>query len=263
MKKLLEIEDMSISYGNKPTVKNVSLQLDEGEICCLVGGTGSGKSTVLHAIAGISSKAVRITGGSIVFDGIDLIGLREMERRALLGNRIALIFQNPESYFDALMTIGDQFTEFLRHMEPGMAKDECLKISAKALQEMRLDDPERLLKLYPFELSGGMLQRCSIAMAMLTKPKLLLADEPTSALDIVTQILGELKLLNQNTGTAILMVTHNMRVAETLADTVSVMHEGRIAEAGPVDQVLYHPANAYTKELIRSLPTMEEARLID
>ena len=102
-------------------------------------------------------------------------------------------------------------------------------------------------------------------MAMLTKPKLLLADEPTSALDIVTQakILGELKLLNQNTGTAILMVTHNMRVAETLADTVSVMHEGRIAEAGPVDQVLYHPANAYTKELIRSLPTMEEARLID
>ena len=265
MKKLLEIEDLSISYGNKPTVNSVSLQLDEGEICCLVGGTGSGKSTVLHAIAGISSKAVRITGGSIIFDGTDLLGLREMERRALLGNRIALIFQNPESYFDALMTIGDQFTEFLRHMEPGMAKEECLKISSKALQEMRLDDPERLLKLYPFELSGGMLQRCSIAMAMLTKPKLLLADEPTSALDIVTQakILGELKLLNQNTGTAILMVTHNMRVAETLADTVSVMHEGRIAEAGPVDQVLYHPANAYTKELIRSLPTMEEARLID
>ena len=124
--------------------------------------TGSGKSTVLHAIAGISSKAVRITGGSIVFDGTDLLGLREMERRTLLGNRIALIFQNPESYFDALMTIGDQFTEFLRHMEPGMAKEECLKISAKALQEMRLDDPERLLKLYPFELSGGMLHAAAL-----------------------------------------------------------------------------------------------------
>ena len=146
-----------------------------------------------------------------------------------------------------------------------MKKEICLEVSARALREMRLDDPERLLKLYPFELSGGMLQRSSIAMAMLTKPKLLLADEPTSALDIVTQakILGELKVLNKNTGTAILMVTHNMKVAETLADTVSVMYSGKIVESGDTQTVLHHPSNDYTKELIRSMPTMEEARLIE
>ncbi|MBQ8919686.1 MAG: ABC transporter ATP-binding protein [Acidaminococcaceae bacterium] len=265
MKKLLEIVNLSISYGNRPTVKNVSLHLREGEIHCLVGGTGSGKSTVLHAIAGISSKAVTVTGGEILFDGAALLAKTESERRSLLGSRIALIFQNPEAYFDSLMTIGDQFTEFLQHIQPGLSKENCLKISTEALRKMRLDDPARLIRLYPFELSGGMLQRCSIAMAMLTKPKLLLADEPTSALDIVTQakILGELKLLNQETGTAILMVTHNMKVAETLADTVSVMHNGEIVETGATDLVLHHPVHSYTKELIRSLPTMEEARLID
>lgn len=265
MENLLEIVDLSISYGDRPTVRRATLSLKEGEIRCLVGGTGSGKSTILHAIAGISSKAVRITNGQIIFEGTDLASLSDEERRKLLGNRIAIIFQNPESYFDALMTVGDQFTEFLRHIKPQMPKEECLCISADALREMRLDNPERLLKLYPFELSGGMLQRCSIAMAMLTKPKLLLADEPTSALDIVTQakILGELKLLNQATGTAILMVTHNMRVAETLADTVSVMYNGAIVEEGDTEDVLHHPDHEYTRKLILSLPKMEEARLID
>ena len=265
MKKLLDITNLSISYGNKPTVKGVSLRLDEGEIHCLVGGTGSGKSTILHAIAGISSKGVHITAGTIVFDDTDLLAVDEKKRRQLLGSRIALVFQNPESYFDSLMTVGDQFVEFLQYRNPAMKKEICLEVSARALQEMRLDDPERLLKLYPFELSGGMLQRSSIAMAMLTKPKLLLADEPTSALDIVTQakILGELKVLNKNTGTAILMVTHNMKVAETLADTVSVMYSGKIVESGDTQTVLHHPSNDYTKELIRSMPTMEEARLIE
>ena len=265
MKKLLDITNLSISYGNKPTVKGVSLRLDEGEIHCLVGGTGSGKSTILHAIAGTSSNAVHLTAGTIVFDDTDLLAVDEKKRRQLLGSRIALVFQNPESYFDSLMTVGDQFVEFLQYRNPAMKKETCLEVSAQALQEMRLDDPERLLKLYPFELSGGMLQRSSIAMAMLTKPKLLLADEPTSALDIVTQakILGELKVLNKNTGTAILMVTHNMKVAETLADTVSVMYSGKIVESGDTQTILHHPSNDYTKELIRSMPTMEEARLIE
>lgn len=265
MNDLLSVKNLSVAYGENTTVRNVSLRLAEGAIRCLVGTTGSGKSTVLHAVAGLLGAGARITGGSIVFCGEELSDATPSRMRELLGNRIALIFQNPENFFDPIMRIGDQFAEFLKYHDSSLQNAECADMTVKALAEMRLEEPERLLSLYPFELSGGMLQRCAIALAMLSKPRLLLADEPTSALDIVSQakILGELKRLNRETGTAILLVTHSMKVATALDGLVSVMHDGEVVEEGFARDVLSQPKAAYTKELIHSLPDIEEMRLVE
>ena len=265
MSKLLAVQNLCLAYGGRPTVKNVSLSLEAGEIRCLVGATGSGKSTVLAAVAGTLGAGARIMAGSIKLAGRELLGLPDKDRRHILGREITLIFQNPENFFDPIMRLGDQFTEFLRYHSPDMPLSAARHLAAESLGAMRLENPERLLALYPFELSGGMLQRCAIALSMLANPKLLLADEPTSALDIVTQkkILAELKKLNAETGTAILMVTHSMKVAAAIADTISVMHDGCLIESGCARDILTAPRAQYTKELLAALPRLEEMRLVD
>lgn len=254
---MLEVKNLCISYGKKATVKNVSFAVRTGQIVGLVGESGSGKSTVVRSILGILPSNGKVTSGDVTFQGERLIGLGSKDWRKIRGRKISMIFQHPGNSLNPVMTVGAQFCECMKVIQ-GTTKVAALEKAGKLLEELHLSDPQRVLKSYPFELSGGMCQRVAIALAMANNPDLLLADEPTSALDVTVQAqtIDVMMELREKYGAAILLVTHNMGVIAHMADMVGVMYQGELVEWGTRKEILGNPIHPYTKALIRAIPSM-------
>ena len=254
---MLEVKKLCISYGKKTTVKNVSLAVCAGQIVGLVGESGSGKSTVIRSILGILPSNGKITSGTVAFQGEDLTKLSQKEWKKIRGRKISMIFQHPGNSLDPVLTIGTQFCECMKAVQ-GTSRDIAMKKAEELLEELHLSDPQRVLKSYPFELSGGMCQRVGIALAMANNPDLLLADEPTSALDVTVQAqtIDVMMELRKKYGAAILLVTHNMGVIAHMADMVGVMYQGELVEWGTRKEILGNPIHPYTRALIRAIPSM-------
>ena len=255
MEELLTYEQVEIRYNGTPAVKNISFSLRPGEILGIVGGSGSGKTSVLRAATGILGKGGRIAGGEIRLRGEKLNGLPEREMRRIRGAEIGMIFQDSAASFCSTRRIGPQLWESMRaHGKVSRAEAEGKALTL--FEKLGFRDGKRILNSYPFELSGGMNQRVGIAAAMLLNPPVLLADEPASALDAVVQkqVIREILLLRELYGTAVILVTHNMGVVSALADTVLVMREGTAVEYGEKERILSCPQHAYTKELLDCVP---------
>ena len=265
MQSLLTVNDLSIGFKkNKSTVKGISFSVNAGETLALVGESGSGKTLSCRAILRILPSIAQIRSGQILLrkqnTEIDLAQLSESKLRDIRGDRIAMIFQEPMRSLSPLHRIGDQIAEVLtlhRDCRAGQAKKQVLEEFA----HVGFADPERAFRAYPFELSGGMQQRAMIAMATVAKPDLLIADEPTTALDMTTQaqVLGLLKNLQQETGMALILVTHDLGVVANMADQVVVMNQGKVMESGPSRLVLGSPAHPYTCKLFNAAPVIPES----
>ena len=252
---ILSVQELSVAYGSAPALRAVSLEVRAGEIAGIVGESGSGKSTLLRAVAGLLAPSVQVTG-SIRLEGRELAGARPRELRALRGSTVSYLFQNAERSFDPLFTIGAQFDEVMRAHEGRASRDQRRARQCAALSRMGFTDPDRVLAALPSELSGGMAQRVALAFALAGSPRLLLADEPTSALDVDAQerVLELLRELNEQEGLAIIMVSHDIDLVARFASRLIVMHEGRIVETGPSEQVMREPQDPYTRELIAAIP---------
>ena len=260
---MLELDHVTIAYGETQAVEDFSLHMEPGEIVSLVGESGSGKTSVIRGILGLLPGGGAVTQGNIVFDGKDLLDVTPEQWRTVRGREISMIFQDSGAMLNPTRKIGTVFAEYLRTHEK-LTKKEAWEKGTRMLARMRLPSPENIMRSYPFQLSGGMQQRVGIAMAMSYEPKLLLADEPTSALDVTTQaqIVGEMARLRRDYGTAILLVTHNLGVAAYLSDRILVMRQGRIEEAGNRDTILQSSTNAYTRSLLESVPTLGGVRYV-
>ena len=254
---VLEVEGLSVAIGARRVVDATGFALAPGEVLALVGESGCGKSMTALALLGLLPAAARLEGGRIGFEGRDLARLPERELRALRGNRISVIFQDPSGSLDPLMTVGAQLAEGLR-AHRRMGREEAHERSLAMLRAVGISEPERRLAQYPFELSGGMCQRVMIAIALAAEPAVLLADEPTTALDVTiqAQILDLLRDLQREMGMAIVIITHNMGVIAEFADRVAVMYAGRIAEEGPVGRIFDAPTHPYTAGLLSSTPDL-------
>lgn len=260
MGSILEVQHVTITYKNKIAVEDVSFQVSEHQILAIVGESGSGKSTLIRAIDGLLPEAGNVTGGEIFYKGILLNDPRQKELQKLRGKEIAMIFQNPGEYLNPRRKIESQFMEMLDiHMDG--SRQEKRTLALRMLNQLNLPDAKRILRSYPFQLSGGMNQRVAIAMAISTKPKLLLADEPTSALDVTiqAQVVKELLELRQTFGTSMILVTHNIAVASKMADQIVVMKAGKVQEYGTRDQVILNPQSSYTRKLLEAVPGLEAA----
>ena len=259
IEKNLIVDRLTVTYGEKLAVDGVSFSLSPGKIYVIVGESGSGKSTLLRTIGGLLTKEGKIVSGDIWMGEQNLIQLSEKEWCEVHGNKMGYIFQNPEQSLSPLAKIGKQFVE-CQNMHAKTAgkksKKEILEDAEELLKELRFENPQRVLKSYPFELSGGMCQRVAIALAIMNQPSLLLADEPTSALDVASQdmTIETLLALRKKTDLSILLVTHNMEVARRLADEIGVMYQGRIIESGLPEEIWNDPKEDYKKKLIAAIP---------
>jgi oligopeptide/dipeptide ABC transporter ATP-binding protein len=256
----LEVRDLQTRFhtraGVLPVVNGVSFTLGRGKVLGLVGESGSGKSVTGFSIMGLVDPPGRVEGGQVLFKGQDLMQLTPRERRALRGNRIAMIFQDPMATLNPVLRVDTQMMEAV-HAHRKVSHAAARQQSADALALMGIPSPEDRLRAYPHQLSGGMRQRVAIAIAMLHGPDLIIADEPTTALDVTiqAQILSEMQKLVQTSGTSLIWISHDLSVVAGLADEIAVMYAGRIVEHGSVDQVLDHPQHPYTQGLIGSLPS--------
>jgi peptide/nickel transport system ATP-binding protein len=256
---LLRVCNLSIGIntpeGEHLAVDDISLHVKRGEILGIVGESGCGKSLTALSIAGLLPEGVAVTGGSILFDGMELNGLKKDELRAIQGKDISMVFQEPMTSLNPLMKIGKQVAEVLKihyKLTWKEMRDEVLSVLGK----VGLPRPAEIFNSYPHQLSGGMRQRVIIAMAILCKPKLIIADEPTTALDVTiqAQILELLRRINQELGTSILFISHDLGVISRLCNRVAVMYAGNIIEEGNVRSIFVHPVHEYTKGLIGSIP---------
>ena len=259
---VLTVRDLTVSVrteaGLSPLVQNISFALKRGQTLAIAGESGSGKSITSLAIMGLlPPPAVRITNGEILLNTQILTDLTENDMRAVRGNRVAMIFQEPMTSLNPVMTIGTQLTEAIRAHEP-VSRKAAQAMALAALNAVRLSEPARRMQQFPHELSGGMRQRVMIAMALALKPEVLIADEPTTALDVTVQreVLELLRDLQREHGTAILLITHDMGVVAEMADNVVVMRNGLIEEAGNVRQIFASPSRPYTRELLAAVPRM-------
>ncbi len=261
---LLSMKGLRVSYGDYEALHGYCLELAPGEIHCIAGESGSGKSTILKALLGLTSYSAEVTGGSMSFAGQDVLAMSDRERRDLLGDEIGLIAQNPAASFNPLRTFRVQFQETLESHGKKLDEHEVFHV----FKTLGLPTDGRVLSSCPYEVSGGMCQRVAIALLMLLRPRLLLCDEVTSALDVTTQkqVADELLRLRDETGMAILMVTHNLGLAAYMADTISVLLNGDCVESGPVGGhyrgdvpgVLSTPAHNYTKKLLHDVAGFED-----
>ena len=258
MSNILEYRNVDIHYGKKQVIENVSLSMKPGEILGIVGESGSGKSTLIRAAMGLLGEGGMVTQGQILYQGtnatIDMTQIHGEEMRRLRGAEIGMIFQNAGASLCPIRTIEEQLYEAVLEHE-SISKGEIRDRALELFEQLRFTNGEQILKSYPFEFSGGMNQRMGIVLAMVLRPRLLLADEPTSALDVTVQlqVLREMKKLRDMYGTSIVLVTHNIGVVNYLADHVAVMHQGKLVEYGTKEDVLNHPQDAYTKKLIGSV----------
>ncbi len=262
MTPLLDIRDLSIGFRSLPAglrlIDGVSLSLSPGRTLCLVGESGCGKSLMSLAVMGLLPKpAAEVMGGAITLDGEDLLTATPERLADLRGDRMAMIFQEPMTSLNPAFTIGDQIAEaVMRHR--GVSAAEARKATLEVLKRVRIPAAESRLGSYPHQMSGGMRQRVMIAMALVNRPKLLIADEPTTALDVTiqAQILRLIRDLKRDEGTAVLLVTHDLGVVAEMADDVAVMYAGRIIEHGPIAAVFGDPQHPYTIGLMGSLPSI-------
>ncbi|MGL6201931.1 MAG: ABC transporter ATP-binding protein [Lachnospiraceae bacterium] len=268
---LLEVKDLQVSFftpaGEVKAVDGVSYTLGHNEIMGIVGESGSGKSVEAYSIISLLQSPGKVIGGSILFDGQDLLSLDKHEIRQIRGNKISMIFQNPMTCLNPVYTIGNQLTEALTCHNKDISRDEAHKQAIEMLELVGINNAPERMKQYPHEFSGGMRQRAMIAMALICSPKLLIADEPTTALDVTiqAQILELMKDIQRKTGMSIVFITHNLGVVAEICDRVSVMYAGQIVEQGTVDEIFYNPSHPYTIGLLRSMPQIDEkerARLI-
>ena len=259
---VLDVEALAVAVnteaGLRPLVTDLSFRLDRGETLAIAGESGSGKSITALAIMGLlPPPAVRVTAGRIRLDRTDLLTLPERGLRTIRGNRIAMIFQEPMSSLNPVLTIGRQLTEAIEAHVP-LGRAEARARATQALRAVRLSEPERRMAQYPHELSGGMRQRVMIAMAIALKPQVLIADEPTTALDVTVQreVLDLLRDLQAELGTSIILITHDMGVVAEMADRVIVMQSGRMVEQAPVRTLFEAPREPYTRALLAAVPRM-------
>ena len=249
---VLYLQDVSVTYsGVAKAVSGVSLTVQPGEVVGLIGESGSGKSTLAHSILGLLPPGAEVSGERMRLAGIDILSASKKDIAALRGPAAAMVFQNPMATFSPLHTIGRQLTDFLWRDRVSSKHEKRLRI-IEALAEAGISDPTARFDAYPFELSGGMLQRVSIAAALLMKPSLLIADEPTTALDVTmeAQILHLMRELRAKTGVAILMISHQLGVIAEICDRVAVMYAGRIVEQGTVEAIFADPQHPYTRALL-------------
>ena len=264
MQELLRIDHLTAGYGGDSVIEDISIRLHTGEVLGIVGESGSGKSTLLRAITQIRGLSTEIHAGTVSFGTKNLAVLSEGERRRLRGEEIAMVFQYAGASLNPARRIGTQLVETMR-AHTDLSREEIYARATEVFGGMGFADAHRILSAYPFELSGGMAQRAAIALAVILRPQLLLADEPTSALDatIQLQVLDELRALKERTGTAILLITHNIGVVRHIADRVDVMCKGKIVEQGSVTEVLENPQHPYTRELLAAVPKMSAATHTD
>ena len=262
MAPVLTVERLTVSVrteaGLRPLVSDLSFALRAGETLCIAGESGSGKSITSLAIMGLlPPPAVRVTGGHVRLGATELTALGEAEMRSIRGDRIAMIFQEPMTSLNPVMTVGTQLAEAIRAHEP-VGRAEARAQALAALKAVRLSQPERRMTQYPHELSGGMRQRVMIAMALALRPEVLIADEPTTALDVTVQreVLDLLRDLQRETGTAIILITHDMGVVAEMADRVIVMRDGKVVEEAATTDLFARPAAQYTRDLLAAVPRM-------
>ena len=258
---LLDVKNLDISYGSKLTVAGANIQLDKGEILSIVGESGSGKTTVIRAIMGCLPGRGHVSGGSITFDGRDMLKNTREDWRKISGNEMSMIFQDSGNMINPIRRIGEQFTDYILAHAPQKSKAEAAEMAKDMLNKMRLPNPENIMQSYPFELSGGMRQRVGIAMAMTFSPRLLLADEPTSALDVTTQaqIIRQIVDVRNEYNAAVILVTHNIGVASYVSNKLMVMKNGRVVESGG-REIIENPQHAYTKELLAAVPVLGDKK---
>jgi peptide/nickel transport system ATP-binding protein len=257
----LQIENLRIWFGSTEVVRGVSLTLDRGEVLGLVGESGSGKSVTSLATLGLLSPAARLEG-SIRWQGRELIGLSNRELRSIRGREIAMIFQEPMTALNPVMSIGRQITEAILAHTSGKSTREAKRLAIEALDSVAMPDAARRYSDYPHQFSGGQRQRILIAMALIHKPQLLIADEPTTALDVTVQaqVLELLKSLQRERGLAMIFTSHDLAVVGQMASRVAVMRQGQILETGLSHQVLTQPHYPYTKSLLAAVPTLRTDR---
>jgi oligopeptide transport system ATP-binding protein len=266
MKPLLEVRNLEVSFqsagGEVRAVRGVSFQLKEGETLAIVGESGSGKSvTALSLMRLLPEPPARIRSGEVIFDGSDLLRLPKRELYKIRGAKIGMIFQDPMTSLNPTMTVGGQIIEGMRwHLR--VSTEEARKQAKEMLQKVGIPQPEKRLGQYPHEFSGGMRQRVMIAMALAVRPKILIADEPTTALDVTiqAQILALIRELQEETGTSVILITHDLGVVAETADRVAVMYGGKIVETGKVDELFREPRHPYTWGLLSSIPRLNMPR---
>jgi len=258
---VLQVRGLSVRFAGQPvdTVDGVSFSIAPGRTLCLVGESGCGKSVTSLATMGLlPAKVAKITGGEALFEGRDTLTLSRHEIETVRGNRMAMIFQEPMTSLNPVFKVGAQVAEaVIRHRK--VSRLEARERALEMFRKVRIPAPERRLDDYPHQLSGGMRQRVMIAMALANDPKLLIADEPTTALDVTiqAQILELMRELQRETGTAMLLITHDLGVVAEIADDVAVMYGGRIVETGPVERIFNDPQHPYTIGLMSSMPSLD------
>ena len=242
-------DDVTIAYGTEEAVRNISFSVPNGEVFAIVGESGSGKSTLVRAAFGMLKQAT-ITG-QILLNGIDISTLSDSDWRKLRGTEISMIFQNPSAYLNPNRTVDNHFKDLFR--AHGESYDSRRVIDM--LNLVHLDGGERILQSYPFQLSGGMQQRLAIALSLILKPTIVFADEPTSALDILVQasVLDLLREVTQALGATVVIVTHNIKAAARIANSIGVMNKGQLVEVGTTQDVINHPKDEYTRVLLDSV----------
>lgn len=259
MDNILSVKDLKIDViserGVVHAVRGVTFDLRQTEIHGFVGESGCGKTMTAKSILRLHDEEKSLSSGEILYNGMDILSLKKKELREIRGSEIAMIFQDPMQSLNPLLTIGEQITEMLRFHEKLNKKDAYIK-AISLLEDVGIKPAKSRFKQYPFEFSGGMLQRIMIAIAISCDPKILIADEPTTALDVTiqAQILQLLKKLNKEKGMTIYIITHNFGVVAEICDRVSVMYAGKIVETGDVGQIFKNPCHPYTKSLLESIP---------
>ena len=259
---LVDIQHERLSFftpaGEVKALNDVSIHLNDGEVLGIVGESGSGKSVTAYSLMGLTAYPGKLVGGTIDFNGHRINDLSEKEFRKIRGNEVSIIFQDPMTSLNPVYTIGNQIMEvILLHTDKN--KEQARARAKELLEVVGINEPEKRLKQYPHELSGGMRQRVMIAIALACEPKLLIADEPTTALDVTiqAQILELMMELKEKLGMAIIMITHDLGVVASMCDKIAVMYAGRIVEYGTTDDIFYNPKHEYTKGLLKSIPRLD------
>lgn len=262
---LVDIQHERLSFftpaGEVKALNDVSIHLNDGEVLGIVGESGSGKSVTAYSLMGLTAYPGKLVGGTIDFNGHRINDLSEKEFRKIRGNEVSIIFQDPMTSLNPVYTIGNQIMEvILLHTDKN--KEQARARAKELLELVGINEPEKRLKQYPHELSGGMRQRVMIAIALACEPKLLIADEPTTALDVTiqAQILELMQDLQKRLGMAIIMVTHDLGVIADMCDKIVVMYGGSICERGTADDIFYHAKHEYTKGLLRSIPNVNNSK---
>ncbi len=261
---LLEVRDLHTSFftdaGEVKAVNGISFNLDRNKVLGIVGESGSGKSVTAYSIMQILASTGKIVGGSIKFDGQELINSGEKTMKSIRGNKISIIFQDPMTSLNPTYTIGRQLVEAIT-LHTNRDRKQAWDRAVEMLKLVNVNEPEKRMKQYPYEFSGGMRQRVMIAMALACEPDILIADEPTTALDVTiqAQILDLMKDLQKELNMAIILITHDLGVVAQMCDEVIVMYAGSICEQGTADEIFYNPKHEYTKGLMRSIPTADNS----